>query len=280
MKKTLVKRVISLMLAAAILPCSALSAAAADTITVSTESDFVDHLASGFMTRQNKICLESSTLALDTDEIMALVNEAELLEIEGESSSGYYCMENVSSLNMSYFSDEDGTYYYTVEASYHESGKELKAVDKRVNKLVKNLKLNKGSDYDKVKKITRWMLQNLSYDYSLNANSAYKALKTGDATCMGYALLFQKLASEAGITCQTVRGYTENGYHICNAVKLRGKWYYIDICSIDTARDASYFLFGSNFCKSCMSIDDEYKLSRVSKKDYPASTSWLEDLLK
>lgn len=237
-------------------------------------------MAEGFRERDTQIIVRSEELALDSKEIVNLVNTAKSQEVKGDSSSGDYCMENVGTLNMSCSVNSSGVYSYIIKASYNESSKELKTVDQRVAKIVKNQKLTTGSDYDKIKKITRWIVQNVNYDYSRKNDSAFKALKTGKATCMGYSLLFQKLATEAGLNTQTVRGYTADGYHMCNAVKLQGKWYYIDICAIDTSRSDNYFLFGSNFCKNYMSISSGYKVSGLSKKDYSASTTWLTNLFK
>ena len=182
-----------------------------------------------------------------------------------------------------------GAFHYTVKASYRESQQELAYVCRRAERIVKRLKLSTASDLRKAKRITRWMVLHLEYDYGYTYNSAYKALKSGKANCTGYALVFQKLASEAGLECRTVRGYMKRyadggsagyGYHIWNAVKLGAKWYYLDISSIDTAKNEWFFLFGENYRAKYLTVEQGYAVPKISKKRYKTGRKWLRKAIK
>jgi len=128
-------------------------------------------------------------------------------------------------------------------------------------------KINKDftSDDDKVKALFCWLTSNISYDleeyYNPSSRSTYFRYRTEEeriqkleeiknktvtktiigrkAVCEGYARTFHKVCTLLGIESEVIGGYARFGYpqigkpqsntnHAWNAVKLNGKWQYID----------------------------------------------------
>ena len=97
--------------------------------------------------------------------------------------------------------------------------------------------LNGFSDYDKIKEVHNWMIQNIEYDTYLEADEPYSisgALTEGKAVCEGYARAFKYIMDELNIPCVLVSGIGTNSNgetesHAWNYVQLNGNWYAIDV---------------------------------------------------
>lgn len=93
-----------------------------------------------------------------------------------------------------------------------------------------------GTDYDKIKYVHDWLVEDLNYDQTLakpNIRNVYGAFINHEAVCEGYAEAFQMLMNEIGIPSVMVvgTGTNSNGQtesHAWNYVQLEGKWYGID----------------------------------------------------
>ncbi len=110
------------------------------------------------------------------------------------------------------------------------------------------------SDYEKVRRIHDFIVNQTSYDRSYQFYSAYDALVRHAGVCHAYALLTYKLMTDAGIPCRYERGYAKNslfeGPHAWNIVKVDGIWYYLDVTWDDPIGNREilrhdYFLVGS-----------------------------------
>lgn len=115
----------------------------------------------------------------------------------------------------------------------------------KVNSIISSLNLSRMSDYDKVVAVHDYIVSNVQYGtrYSDYA-SAYGALVTGYANCMGYAEANALLLSAAGVENRFVWAkskMTSTGTHAFNKVKVNGKWYAVD-CTVDDPEgtDPSY----------------------------------------
>lgn len=94
-----------------------------------------------------------------------------------------------------------------------------------VHKLIReNPSMIKASNYEKAAWAFDYIVDNVTYDYTLTDHSAYGALKNGTAVCQGIANLYYVMAIELGLKCKIVSG----GDHAWNLVELEGKWYYVD----------------------------------------------------
>ena len=115
----------------------------------------------------------------------------------------------------------------------------------KLDDIVKNLNLENLTDIEKIKKITLYVVDNISYDDDCNTkkgcsfkeisfNRVAKSL-SGKGVCYHYAILTNKLLNKAGIKSYLVGGYTKKGLaHEWVNVYLNDNWYAIDTTWIDT----------------------------------------------
>lgn len=71
------------------------------------------------------------------------------------------------------------------------------------------------------------------------------ALKTGRGNCVAYARLNEKMCGTCGIPCKSYSGFTGTIGHEWNRVKIGGKWYWSDLCWMDTGGGNQFFLMKS-----------------------------------
>ena len=138
------------------------------------------------------------------------------------------------------------------------------SVEHNMNKLVYYLIQGEKNDYEKAKIIAIWIATHIAYDnYTFaagvgkqsgqkvsshlkkGAQDADTVFKTRIGTCVGYADLYQKMLSIAGISAQKIHGYALTGVtgladakhrirsetvgHAWNSVSLPGKKILVDI---------------------------------------------------
>ena len=122
------------------------------------------------------------------------------------------------------------------------------------------------SQYEQVKEVHNWLIDNIQYDVNLEAQEPYSisgALTEGKAVCEGYARSFKYILDELGIPCVLVSGTGTNSNgetesHAWNYVQLNGSWYAVDVTwddpviignsniEIDSETRYKHFLKGSN----------------------------------
>lgn len=106
---------------------------------------------------------------------------------------------------------------------------------------------NYGSDYDKIKRVYKWICDNVEYDYSYSDGSIYDALIGRKSVCAGYAGAFQVIMDALGIECYINEGKANGEDHAWNIVKLEGKYYFVDATWGDTSTEYDkYLLFGTD----------------------------------
>lgn len=93
------------------------------------------------------------------------------------------------------------------------------------------------NDYDKIKEVHYWLVNNIEYDSNLEAEEPYSisgALTEGKAVCEGYARAFKYIMDGLEIPCVLVSGTATNSSgltesHAWNYVYLNNQWYAIDV---------------------------------------------------
>ena len=94
-----------------------------------------------------------------------------------------------------------------------------------------------GSDYDKIKLLHDWLIDNLEYGTDVAGNNSYNIYGTfciKNVVCEGYAEGFKYLLDSLGIPCILVSGTAQNSEgttenHEWNYVQLGGSWYAVDV---------------------------------------------------
>ena len=72
-----------------------------------------------------------------------------------------------------------------------------------------------------------WLIKNAYYDKTYSYYGADMILR-GYGVCDGYSKAYYMLCKAAGIDVRKIEGNTGEGLHAWNAIKLDGKWYYVD----------------------------------------------------
>ena len=116
----------------------------------------------------------------------------------------------------------------TYQVEYDDTLKQEKALTKKLSKILASLKLDGLSNYNKIKKIHDYVVNHMRYDQTYSKYSAYHAVYDKEGVCEAYSLLMYRLLNDAGIPCIIVDGTGNGGSHAWNAVKLKGKWYFVD----------------------------------------------------
>ena len=149
------------------------------------------------------------------------------------------------------------------------------------------------SDYDKIREVHNWLIDNIEYDVNLNADEPYSisgALTEGKAVCEGYSRSFKYIMDELEIRCVLVSGTGTNSNgetesHAWNYVQLDGNWYAVDVTWDDpiivgngyVAEDTHYrhFLRGQNTFGETHQPDGylsqnsmEFTFPTLSEEDY------------
>lgn len=150
---------------------------------------------------------------------------------------------------------ENGNYGYQflLNLEYYTTAAQENELNTAVKNLLSSLGVSSMTDYQKVKAVYDYMIQNIVYDeahlndetYTLQF-TAYAALVNKTAVCQGYATLLYRLMLEMGIDCRIIAGETENGGHAWNIVKLGDVYYNLDATWDAGYDDYAYFLRNSD----------------------------------
>ena len=152
---------------------------------------------------------------------------------------------------------------------YNETESETEQVDTRISKLFRDWKIEELSDYKKIKKIHDYIINNASYDVSLENYSAYNNLIDQSSTCQGYMVLAYKMLTEAGIPCRIISGTGNGESHGWNIVQLKGIWYNLD-CTWDDplTSDGEAVLVYDYFLKSDQEFKDHIRDKEFRTKEF------------
>lgn len=138
----------------------------------------------------------------------------------------------------------------TYDFEYNESRTETDLINKKVEELLVEWNIDSLSDFEKVKTIHDYIINNASYDIHLEKFSAYHNLISKSSTCQGYITIGYKMLTEAGIPCRIISGLGNGQSHGWNIVKLDGVWYNIDLTWDDPIVEDSDVLVYDYFLKS------------------------------
>ncbi|MBR6328112.1 MAG: hypothetical protein IKR68_00520 [Lachnospiraceae bacterium] len=171
----------------------------------------------------------ASTDADEVDRVFQLVmnDHPEIFYVTGYSMNKYMLGEMTMSIEF------NGTYDKTAD--------EVKKARGEIAAYVRRLKAEMpeyDSDYDKVKYVYEYLIDNTEYDLKAEDNqNILSVFSTGRTVCQGYAKATQYLLNEMGIPCLLISGVVKGGEpHSWNLARVDGTWTYIDT----TWGDASY----------------------------------------
>lgn len=184
-------------------------------------------------------------------------DEGDYLDKARDYISGFYGVTKV---------DGEIRWNATLLPTYKTSASQEREVAQKVKTVLGQLDMANDGEYEKVRKIYDFIVNNVRYDYDhLSDNTyllqytAYAALIHGKAVCQGYAMLFYLMTHEAGIPSRIITGESNGGEHAWNIVRIGSQYYCIDVTFASTGYNQDrYFLKGSmNFTDH--EADEQFK---------------------
>lgn len=158
----------------------------------------------------------------------------------------------------------------SVEIEYSRTAAEID--HSKFNSIVKDVLAEakaKPSDYEKLKYVHDWIINNTAY---IQGNTAFESeadgpVVYGKAICEGYAKAFMYFAQSLGFPCVCVIGGAGGTGHMWNMVKVGGQWYNVDATWDDPVMsDGSqmirhkYFLISDSEIRRDHSVDNPFAL--------------------
>lgn len=111
-------------------------------------------------------------------------------------------------------------------------------MEERVQEIISTIITKSMSDYEKEVAIHDYLTKNIKYYNYGDINSipsemhnAYNALVNNEAVCDGISKAFQIIMNSLGIECITVGGILDGVSHAWNIIKIKNKYYHVDITS-------------------------------------------------
>ncbi|SFC60915.1 leucine-rich repeat protein [Butyrivibrio sp. YAB3001] len=118
--------------------------------------------------------------------------------------------------------------------SYAASPAQTVKYETEVKKILSGMN-SKWKDEEKLFYIHDYIVTHAKYDHSLKGWSAYDCIVNHNCVCNGYALAFEDVVKRTGIPVTYISSVVND--HAWNAVKLNGKWYYVDCTWDDNCGD-------------------------------------------
>ena len=128
----------------------------------------------------------------------------------------------------------------TIEITYLYTPEEIQTINNKIDEIIKNNINNTMDDYEKIKVIHDYLINNSKYDVErnngkgsvYNSYKAYGPLFQGYATCNGYTDAMAIFLNKFGIKNYKIATTPENENstgHIWNAVYINDKWLHLDV---------------------------------------------------
>ena len=195
--------------------------------------------------------------------------------ISRNKSANYY-KQFITSPNKSVTNDEImytryqpyWIYYVTLCPKYGNKVQQRKHYWTLAKKSLRKAKVHSGdSDRITVKKISYWICKHTKYKSCHYDNAEMGTLfSRGKGVCRDYSDAFWAMCKLSGIPCKYYTGkVTGGGYHGWNKVKIKGKWYWIDLTWMDNGKtiNKKYYLKRK--------LWNNHKVTQIGKKSILSS---------
>lgn len=202
--------------------------------------------------------------------------------IRGNLETDNYVIYNIKTIRYKKHIKENGKYIYELEFISYTDDNQENQLQIIIDRKIKEFELESATDYEKIKTVHDYILEEISYDETGSKFSAYDGLMTQYGVCASYCLSFQKFMDTLGIPCCCVY----YGNHEWNSVYLDGKWYNMDLTWDDAGIEKYKYIWflqnddyfkkyhrGYTFCTAESSyelkdFDYRYEINPVSDTEY------------
>lgn len=234
-----------------------------------TKEAFVERVRNAMLNGEETVTL---TYKGDMKEGEAFMSEAIELALNmdyPDTSSDYdYLRYNYSGMNVT-IKGVFNSFVIEYRFTYNETKEQTEVVDKAVSDILADLNMKEKQADQKIKAIHDFIINNASYDETIQKNSVYDNLIQRSSVCQGYAALFYKMCTEAGIPCRIITGTGKGVPHAWNIVKLGDYWYNVDTTWDDPiSSDGKQRLFYNYFLKSDREFGDHIRDFEYSKEEF------------
>lgn len=245
------------------------------TITyVTSEKGFIKKLYDNLLAKNKKFSIgyKGSWNDVYDQDLDGLFEQVYAIDKEDTSDDYDYMKGNIKKYSLR-LSSNGKVCTFTFTVSYRETKNQTAKVNTKIAAVLESLDIADASDYTKVKKIHDYIVNKTTYDSGYTKYTAYQALVKRTAVCQGYALLFYKMATEAGINCRIVTSSS----HAWNIVQMGDKWYHVDTTWDDPISEKpvlryDYFLKGTGSMTKTHTLVAEYR-TKAFKKAFPISAN-------
>ena len=114
-----------------------------------------------------------------------------------------------------------------------------------------------------------WIINHANYDYDYNHYGPDGVLLGGTGVCDSYSKAYNLLLRAMGIDTKRITGVAGGGSHAWNAIKLNGKWYYVDATWDDPNRGGGY----ENHMYFCIP-EEILAMDHTIKSEHPQCVSY------
>jgi transglutaminase/protease-like cytokinesis protein 3 len=250
--------------------------------TYTTQDDVYANMKNNLIAHKKEFIIE-----MDKEIMKEIGTDTNMFDIvaarddKATSKDGDYLSLSISHWASNWsWSNMGNTATLVFSAKYRTTLTQEKILDTKIASVLEALKLEKASDYKKVKAIHDYIIKRVSYDKTLKKHTAYNALINESSVCEGYALAAYRMFTDAGIENRIIIGMAGGGSHAWNIVKVDDNWYNIDITWDDpiTSSGEQVLRYGY-FLKNAKEFSDhkrdpEYN-TKAFLKAYPiAKTSY------
>lgn len=237
--------------------------------------------AAVMLREQMKLRAQTVTIELAFPVYADLMNDIfyDAMEHTGVPDEGDYLHWQVGGYNGTIYSI-GSRITLTYSFRWYTTAAQERTVEGRVSSVLSSLNVKNLTDYGKIRAIYDYITANVRYDYAHLSNenyklqyTAYAALVNGTAVCQGYAVLFYRMALQAGVDNRVITGVSGER-HAWNIVKLNGRYYDLDATWDEGSSSGSwrYFLRGSGSFDRDHIADPEY-ITAAFRADHPISSA-------
>lgn len=189
--------------------------------------------------------------------------------------------------NFSYqYSGNNTTLKLNSILSKNDQQQAIKRLSEKVANILSKVSAD-ASDYQKELYVHDYIVKNCKYSHKKDnpkIYTSYGCLMEKEAVCEGYSKAAQLLLNSLGIECSTITGAKGNEPHMWNIVKIKNRWYHLDVTwdGSSTIGRYNYFNLDDKTIKSDHKINEEVNSSqKLADKRYnfklPQCNSMIEN---